>query len=100
LAIDCGTLIELNVEIDKCYTFVGWEENGVFLHDDNPYRFDLEDDRDLTAKFEIILYDVEVTVAPTGTDNYVDWYGDVDIECDTPISIEAFPAVCWYFTGW
>jgi hypothetical protein len=78
---------------------VNWsDENGVCT-DENPWRFEVTEDRNLTANFVQISFNVVFTSTAGGTVSV----GDTVIPCvpeGTSITAEAFTDSCYTFTGW
>jgi len=48
-----GEEVTVEATLEEGYEFVGWKENGERVSTDNTYRFQIENNRELTANFEL-----------------------------------------------
>ncbi|MCL2042411.1 MAG: hypothetical protein FWG84_10315, partial [Bacteroidales bacterium] len=98
---DCGDNVTVTVEVDECYTFLGWTDNGVNVGNNLSYTItDIDDDHTVIAHFEIILYDVILSANPPEPIGGTVSGGGLDIECGTEITIVATPDDCYTFVNW
>ncbi len=92
-----GDEITVNATPNFGYKFVSWTEDGNVVSEENEYSFTITSDRNLVANFELLDYDVTVTVSPentgtaTGAGNYT--HGD-------NVTVNATPNVGYKFVSW
>ncbi|MCL2041718.1 MAG: T9SS type A sorting domain-containing protein, partial [Bacteroidales bacterium] len=97
--LPCGDSITITAIPEECYTFVEWTENGVFVSNDNPYKFELTEDRDIVAHFTIRYCNITVSADPAVGDNAVsdNLYG---ILCGETVTVTAVADPCFTFLYW
>ena len=92
-----GDNVTVNVTPNEGYKFVNWTENGEVVSTDAEYTFIITSNRDLVANFELLTYDVQLTVNPEnagvtlGTGNY--------IHCDS-VTVKAIANNGYRFVNW
>ncbi len=79
------------------YNFVNWTENGTVVSTNNQYVFNITSNRDLTANFEAITYDVTITEDPVngGTTSGAGTFQEGD-----GVTIAATPETGYAFVNW
>jgi len=98
---NCGAYIKITAIPDECYTFVNWTENGDTVSTENPWSFNVTEDRDLVANFVQNPFIITIITDPFEGGS-VSWTDSI-IPCisgGTPVSVEAFPDTCYSFAGW
>ena len=79
------------------YKFVSWTEDGNVISTESEYSFTITSDRNLVANFELLDYDVNVSISPenagttTGAGTYT--YGD-------EVTLTATPNFGYKFVSW
>ncbi|MDR2971582.1 MAG: choice-of-anchor L domain-containing protein, partial [Bacteroidales bacterium] len=96
--IECGTYKTVTAEIDDCYNFVNWTDEGVGVSGNNPYTFQLKKPTTLVANFQIKTFDIKLAATPS-------FGGDVqgdgeDFDCGTSKTVTAIPDDCYDFISW
>ena len=92
-----GDEITVNATPNAGYKFVNWTEDGNVVSEESEYSFTITSDRNLVANFELLDYDVTVTVSPenagtaTGAGNYT--HGD-------NVTVNAAPNYGYKFVSW
>ena len=92
-----GETVTLTVTPNVGYKFVNWTENGNVVSEESEYSFTITNDRNLVANFELLDYDINVTVNPinsgvvTGEGNY--YHGE-------EVTLTAIPNVGYRFVSW
>jgi uncharacterized repeat protein (TIGR02543 family) len=89
-----GTNVTLTASAAPGYTFAGW--SGDVSGSQNPLSITIDGNKNITASFTQITYDLAVGVSGQGT---VDNTGGVYVT-GTSISINATPSPGWKFDGW
>ncbi|MCL2041220.1 MAG: InlB B-repeat-containing protein, partial [Bacteroidales bacterium] len=94
----CESDATVSAEPEYCYEFVEWQEDGVFVSNDNPYTFQVFGHHTLTAIFEPMPFTINVSANPTGTvttDNGTGIY-----LCYETATVTAEPDYCYEFVNW
>ena len=92
-----GDNVTVNATPNYGYKFVNWTEDGNVVSEESEYSFTITSDRNLVANFELLDYDVNVSVSPenagtaTGAGNYT--HGD-------EITVNATPNAGYKFVNW
>jgi hypothetical protein len=93
---NCGDRVNLLAKPNECYTFVKWTENDT-VYTDNPYIFEVTEDRNLVAHFEWSRYEITLLADPSEGGTVA---GDGIYNCGDPITVEAQPNIGYHFTHW
>ena len=82
---------------NDCWFFVNWTENGTIVSTNEEYSFVVTGDRNLTANFEQIQYQIGTTSNPTsgGTTS-----GNGTYLCGLPATVTAIPEDGFSFVNW
>ncbi len=94
---NAGSQVTVTASPNAGWKFLSWKENNRIVSTSPAYRFTIENNRNLTAKFKEETYAVNATPVPqnggtiTGTGNYN--YGD-------EVTLSAIPNSGWYFVNW
>jgi len=91
-----GTQVTLTALPAEGWTFTGW--SGDVVSADNPILVTMDNDKNITATFTVITYDLNVTVIGNGEvtrDPNLPEY-----EYGTQVTLTAIPVTGWTFTGW
>ncbi|MCL2041008.1 MAG: T9SS type A sorting domain-containing protein, partial [Bacteroidales bacterium] len=95
---EAGDNITVEAIAHPCYNFVDWTENGNTVWLNPQYPFTVTKSRTLVANFEIILYDVALSVDSPNTGEVT---GDgTGLPCGDSITITAIPDECYTFVEW
>ncbi|MCL2435541.1 MAG: InlB B-repeat-containing protein [Lentimicrobiaceae bacterium] len=94
---NCGDTITVTATSAECYTFVNWTDENGEVYTGNPLYFEVTEDLNLTANFELTPYNITVIAKPS-TGGTVS--GGGDIPCDSLITVTAIPDSCYTFAGW
>ena len=92
-----GDDVTVNATPNSGYKFVNWTEDGNVVSEESEYSFTITSDRNLVANFELLDYDVNVSVSPenagtaTGAGNYT--HGD-------EVTVTATPNAGYRFVSW
>ncbi|MBQ9471185.1 MAG: leucine-rich repeat protein [Bacteroidales bacterium] len=62
-----NTEAELNATANRGYIFVEWQEGGTHVSLDNPYKFNVDRNRELVAVFDSLTYTLTYTAGENGT---------------------------------
>ena len=89
--------VTLTATANECYRFVNWTEYGDVVSTNVKYSFKITEDRDLVANFELMTYDVAITVNPenagtvTGAGTYLG---------NQEVTLTATPISGYRFVNW
>ncbi len=92
-----GDNVTLTATPNVGYKFVNWKENGNVVSTNSQYSFTITNDRNFVANFELLDYDLNVTVNPvnsgvvSGDGNY--YHGET-------VTLTAMPNVGYRFLNW
>ncbi len=92
-----GDNVTLKATPNVGYKFVNWTENGNTVSTEAQYSFTITNDRNFVANFELLDYDLNVTVNPvnsgvvSGDGNY--YHGET-------VTLTAMPNVGYRFLNW
>ena len=92
-----GDEVSLTAIPNVGYRFVNWTENGEVVSEETTYTFVISPDRNLVANFELLDYDVTLSVSPEnagaviGSGNYL--HGD-------EVTVTATPNTGYRFVNW
>ena len=90
-----GADVTLTATPNAGYNFVGWYENGVLASADAAYTFMATADRNLTATFTTITYEITVTPAENGTVTGGGTFGE-----GAEVTVTATPNAGYKFVAW
>ena len=82
---------------DDCYTFVNWTENGTQVSTSATYSFDVTEDRNLVANFNVKTYAIGVSANPSAGGT-VD--GGNTYNCGATATLEATANTGYHFVNW
>ena len=79
------------------YNFVNWTEDGVVVHTEAEYSFEVESNRDLVANFEAIE---KHTITVSANPQECSASGGGTFEIETEITVTAMPCENYEFVNW
>ncbi|MFO7873425.1 MAG: InlB B-repeat-containing protein [Bacteroidales bacterium] len=79
------------------YEFVEWTANGEWTHSDSEYTFTAEQDRDLTAHFQLKVYAIDAAADPADGGTVT---GAGDYAHGQEVTLTAAPEEGYYFVEW
>jgi hypothetical protein len=92
-----GETATVNAVPAEFYNFLSWKKNGVIVAETSEYVFDVMQNTELTAHFELFRHNITATANPivggviNGTGEYIN--GD-------PVILTAYPASGYHFVKW
>jgi len=84
-----GDNAELYANPEEGYEFIRWKEDGTEVSTDNPYIFEVTEDRTLEAKFGLKEYEVEITIEPENAGTIKEGEGEYDHGDEVTVEVEA-----------
>ncbi|MCL2435540.1 MAG: InlB B-repeat-containing protein, partial [Lentimicrobiaceae bacterium] len=97
--IPCGSERTVLANPNNGYTFVGWFENNILASTDNPWTFEVTENRDLVAHFTLIPYEVIISVQPSQAATFTG-NGIYNIGDNATVTIIPNPGGCCNFLYW
>jgi len=91
-----GKVVTLTPEATPGWEFKGW--SGDLSGDDNPTTITMDGNKSVTAFFQIMTYDLNVTTSENGTVLIDPANGPY--EHGTIVTLTVEPETGWHFTGW
>ena len=92
-----GDLATLTAFPSTGYNFVNWTEDGTEVSSDSIYSFNVTEDKNLTANFELKTYSVTSTVEPINSGSVT---GDSIYTHGDLVTLTAFPSTGYNFVNW
>lgn len=90
-----GALATVKAAAETGYTFIGWFENGAKVSENAEYQFAVTGNRELTAKFEQIVYQVTANAERGGTAE-----GTATYHYGDTATVKATVDATFTFDGW
>jgi hypothetical protein len=97
-----GTFITIEAT-PYCSVFAGWwTTDDILVSTDNPYTFNLNEHPydTLFARFEMITYNISLSVSPPDGGTTVPAPASYNYPCDTTVTVSATPSPCFTFINW
>jgi hypothetical protein len=93
---NCGEEVTAPAIADGCYEFVEWQDvEGEVVSTENPYIFDLTENVDLFAIFELETFELTLIANEGGEVSGADVYN-----CGEEVTARAIPDGCYNFVEW
>jgi len=93
-----GRTVEITAVPDKEYNFKGWYKNNELCSSNASYKFDIDSNCDLTAKFERITY--HISVVESGASGAGTLSGGGTYHYGEIATMTAIPTIGYEFSGW
>ncbi|MFW5725362.1 MAG: InlB B-repeat-containing protein, partial [Bacteroidota bacterium] len=92
-----GANVTVSATPETGYDFVNWTENGTIVSTQQDFSFTAEQNRDLTANFQMKTYEINLTANPSQGGNVT---GGGTVSHGTVRAVNAFPATGYTFVSW
>lgn len=92
-----GANVTVTATPNDCWDFINWTDNGTVVSVNQIYSFVIENDRNLTANFEQLNFDVIIAANPSGGGIVV---GAGTFPCGSEVEVEAIPSDGYSFINW
>jgi len=92
-----GTLVTVSATANDCWSFVSWTENGSIVSTNPEFTFTIEDNRNLTANFDNLQYQVFTSSNPAGGGTTS---GDGTYDCGEEVTVSATSFSGYTFVNW
>jgi hypothetical protein len=94
---NCGDSVTVSATATSCYQFVNWAEGGTLVSTNTSYTFTVSTNRNLTANFALLAYNIATSSAPSGGGTTS---GGGSVNCGSDTTVCATPNTCYQFVNW